>query len=521
MALDLLKEVIKLNRVVGTESSQGIIENDIIVPDTKPDVLKILIIDGEIGETHAEIHQDKMVVSGTLRIKILYIADNQEGTIKSIEAENPFSHPITLQNSNPELKCKAKCEVEHLEYEILHGRKINVKSIVTINGILSKEVEHEVVCGSKESENVEIAKENIKLNAYVGEANAQQTISEALEVPSGKPAIREILRNDLKISALDCKMTEGKIIAKGEANVSTLYIGDDEELGIQYMEHEIPFSQVLELDGVDENSVCRLDCQVGDYTFEPGEDSDGELRVLNGTIQLELLTSGYNPSSMEILSDAYSTRSKLVVEKEPVTVDETVGEHKGQIILKDTLTLNDENPEIAEVFSILCKPVLSEAKLYEDKVVLEGVVNSNVLYLAQKNEQPISCWIQEIPFKHGIDLKGIRQGMNCEPEIGVEHCSYSMISSTEVEIRLVLVVSLRVNHQGTRNLIVNMEELPLEESRGVSQPSIVIYFVKTGDTLWKIAKNYLIPIAYLESMNNLNVHSPLAPGQQIIIPKKG
>ena len=126
------------------------------------------------------------------------------------------------------------------------------------------------------------------------------------------------------------------------------------------------------------------------------------------------------------------------MEKEPFVVEETMTENKGQIILKDTIVLSDECPDIYEVFNVLCKPGLSDIKILDDKVIIEGVVNNNVLYLANNNEQPVFCYKQDIPFRHGVDIKGIKQGMKCEPEISIEHCSYSMVSSNEVEIRLVI-----------------------------------------------------------------------------------
>jgi len=43
----------------------------------------------------------------------------------------------------------------------------------------------------------------------------------------GKPAIKEILRNDVKIVGKDYRISDDKIIAKGDINILTLYIGGD------------------------------------------------------------------------------------------------------------------------------------------------------------------------------------------------------------------------------------------------------------------------------------------------------
>jgi hypothetical protein len=520
MSLELIKENVKVNRVIGTDSVQAIIDNDIIVPDTKPDIIRILILDGDVCETNTEILQDKVLINGMINLKILYISDDSEKSIKSINTNAGFSHTLQIENARSGMNCRVKCEIEHMNYDILNGRKLNIKTIMKIDGKLTQELEQGIINDLKDMDDVQILKENIKMNSYIGETNTNYSIKESLEVPAGKPSIREILRNDIKISGKDYKITDNKIAAKGEINISTLYIGDNEEQGIQFMEHEIPFTEFIDLPGINEDAVCELEYKVDDYSFESAEDNDGELRILNGEIMLNIYSSGSNVRNVEVIADAYCPGTRLTMEKEPFIVEENMAENKGQIILKDTIVLSDECPDIYEVFNVLCKPGLSDIKILDDKVIIEGVINNNVLYLANNSEQPVFSYKQDIPFRHGVDIKGIKQGMKCEPEVSIEHCSYSMVSSNEVEIRLVIGLCIRVSNNTVLQLIVKINEAVLEDNKIDSQPSIIIYFAKQGDTLWKIAKNYYTTMEYIESVNNLSAHNVLAPGQQIIIPKK-
>ena len=78
----------------------------------------------------------------------------------------------------------------------------------------------------------------------------------------------------------DYRTDDNKIIAKGDINILTLYTGDNEEGSIQFMEHEIPFTQFIDLPGVGSRSECDVEYKIKDYSFNPQEDSDGELRLL-------------------------------------------------------------------------------------------------------------------------------------------------------------------------------------------------------------------------------------------------
>src|SRR5690242_15278522 len=96
MSLELVKEMIKVNQVIGTDSSQAIIENDIIVPDTKPDIARILILDGEPCVNSTDILQDKILINGMINLKILYISDDEVNNIKSINTSINFAHTLQI-----------------------------------------------------------------------------------------------------------------------------------------------------------------------------------------------------------------------------------------------------------------------------------------------------------------------------------------------------------------------------------------------------------------------------------------
>ncbi|MCR4436495.1 MAG: DUF3794 domain-containing protein [Clostridiales bacterium] len=518
MSLELIREVVNLSQVIGEELTQTVVENDIIVPDVKPDINRILLLDGDIYIKSTETVQDKILINGAICFKILYISDDSEQSVKSINPTANFSYDLDVPGAKSGMKSKVKCDIEHIDYNILNGRKINTRAIVKLSGKIVNDVEQEIVSGVEGIEDLEVLRENVNISYSLGENEISCSVKESFEVPAGKPAIREILRNDIKITGKDYKITEGKIIVKGELGVSTLYVGDDEARSIQFMEHEIPFSQFIDLPGIDENASCSIECRIADSLFEAVEDSDGELRKINGEVSLTISASASARKSIEVLSDAYSPQMRLNLDKEPVSLEESIAESKSQIILKDTITLESGAPEIVEIFNVLCKPSLSDCKISDNRLSLEGVVNYNMLYLSNSAEQPVLCSRQEELFKHGIDIKGVKPGMRCEVDLDIEHCSYSMVSSNEVEVRLILIATARVSSQYSLPLIAKVAESPMEDKRTSSRPSIIIYFAQPGDTLWKISKKYSTSVRAVQKVNQISDTDPILPGQQIIIP---
>ena len=520
MSLELIKDTIRVSQLIGEDSSQTVIENDIIVPDVKPDVANILLSDGDIFVNNAEAMQDKILINGTICYKILYVSDDAEGEIKSIINNSNFSYAIEVQDARQGMRSIVNCDIEHIECQILNGRKIGVRAIIGVSGKVYSVIEQEITRDLGGLDDIQVLREKAEMNAYLGDVNVSCTLKEAMEIPAGKPTIREILRNDVKISGKDFKVAENRIIAKGELNVATLYIGDDEEGSIQFMEHEIPFTQFIDLDGVDETSVCDIDLRLSGLQFEAGEDNDGELRILNGEFTLNIFASAYDKRSIEVIEDAYSPSVKVTLEKEIFSTEEVAAESRGQVVIKDNILVEGDQPEITELFNVISKPSLSECKVMDDKVVVEGVVKNSVLYLANDNQQPIYCNEQEIPFKQTVDVKGIKADMSCEVSLEIDQCNYSLVSGKEIEIRLVIMVTIKAFTNISVPFIARINESSIDDKKFNSRPSFTIYFAQTGDNLWKIAKKYYITINDIQSANSLTDRDVIMPGQQVIIPRK-
>ena len=53
-----------------------------------------------------------------------------------------------------------------------------------------------------------------------------------------------------------------------------------------------------------------------------------------------------------------------------------------------------------------------------------------------------------------------------------------------------------------------------------NQPSLTVYFVKDGDTLWNIAKRYNVLVEDIVKINGIENENEIMPGDKLIIPKK-
>ena len=69
-------------------------------------------------------------------------------------------------------------------------------------------------------------------------------------------------------------------------------------------------------------------------------------------------------------------------------------------------------------------------------------------------------------------------------------------------------------------LVQEAETLPVDQLLWSSIPSILIYIVKPGDTLWDIGKRYFIPVEQIKRLNHLE-SDLIMPGQKLFLVKGG
>ena len=86
-----------------------------------------------------------------------------------------------------------------------------------------------------------------------------------------------------------------------------------------------------------------------------------------------------------------------------------------------------------------------------------------------------------------------------------------------VDVKISMNFILNMYQKNTVNIVSNIN---VEENSGNNNSSsLVIYFVKEGDTLWKIAKKFKSTMEEIATVNNIEDVDKLNIGDQLYIPK--
>lgn len=520
MSFELVKEKIMLDQKIGEESTQIMVEGDIIVPDVKLDVSKILQVNGKILLDNIEIGVDKVNFTGKMEFSILYLADGADRPLHSMTSSLPLDDFINIDGVNKDINVDINSEIVHLDCKLLNGRKLYIKAVVEIQAKAIASIMSEVVTDITGISEIQLQKTSLNLSRTVENKEDKIVIKDEITVPSGKSNIREILFCNITISDKECRLMEGKVVVKGTLLLSTLYKGEIDDSSVEFMEHEIPFNGSIESKDCTENMIGDVQLYIQNQYIQVRPDFDGEERILEIELSIGAKLNIVSTEEIQIIEDAYCINKGLVLEREKIKYPNIVCKNRNQSSIKETVLLEPEAPEIMQIYNVSGRAKTEDIKVIDDKVIAEGVITANILYVAKSDESPLYSYECVIPFKQTIETRGSRMDMNVDIDLTIEHISFNMLSTNEVEIRFILNFNTQVTGEKEVELITNgtLEEFDKEQMENM--PSMTIYICQSGDNLWKIAKKYNTSMEEVAKLNEIENTAKLSSGQKLLILKK-
>ena len=145
----------------------------------------------------------------------------------------------------------------------------------------------------------------------------------------------------------------------------------------------------------------------------------------------------------------------------------------------------------------------------------EGELSLKFIY-ATNNMGGISVREMRLPFKYGIEVTNALQSTNISTQIEVTNQNFIVEAEGMIDARIDLMFILNMSNMAQINVI---DEISIDETRNREIYSIVIYFVKQGDTLWEIAKRFGSTVADIARVNYIEDENKIYVGQQLFIPK--
>jgi len=520
MSLEQIKEKIVLDFKLDKETTQILMEGDIIVPDVKPDMAIILKTDSDVSFDRIDVSQDRVNFVGKLDIQMLYQAKGSDKPIHSIHTTTPIDDFLNIDGVTKDMWVDISGEISNIDYKVLNDRKVSYRAVINVFICAEGKNEEDVIINISDLPKTQLLQKNIQISRNIEKKEEHFIVKDELSIPNGKPNISELLQYNVVIANKDVKVSGGKVSINGELLISTLYKGDMAESVIEFVEHEIPFNGAIEMQEASEGMFADVTLGVKDKYVQVRPDSDGEDRMLEAEISIGAIVRLSKQDEISVLEDAYAINKKITFSRSTVKYPRLICRNRNQTPVKEVVQLTGSSPNMLQIFRVTGKVHLDEVKVIEDKVIAEGIIGADILYIAESDATPLYCYQTILPFRQTIETKGALPEMDVSIETSIDHTGFNMLSDKEVELRFLLSFNTRVIEEKEINLIADLACEDMDRHELDRMPGMIVYVVQKGDALWKIAKKYNTSIDELLTINEIENPDKVYQGQKLLILKK-
>ncbi|MBR5479847.1 MAG: DUF3794 domain-containing protein [Clostridia bacterium] len=474
-----------------------------IIPDTSPDMMRIITSNGKCCVKNKETNAGNIVVSGVVEGCVLYVAEGEKN-VRKLDVNIPFSHRFESSEITKDMPCVISSELITLEAREINSRKIALRAQIAIDAKcyaikhmgITQEIENE----NEYSVKVKTGTVDMYLPCMIRERSF--TIIDDMEIPKTIPDFETMLESSVALDCTDMKIIGNKAIFKGIATIKSTYISNDGTLNV--MTQNLPYSQIMDVDEFEEECDLELKMSIRACDINAAHDMTGDARYISVNILVDTILTVHLKKQIPAVEDLYSTSYALSPQFEDVTIQRLCSKENKRV------TVNEKVETANTVKRILdAKVILEPMRRNVDK--LQNNAQIQIVY-TDDNDQ-----IYSVHRKCGVlcDLMSEdRQKIICD-------LSVAGINATgrENQITVQFFVDYDIKVIG-EDRIRNLKKLSCGErfTNKSDEATVIVKHIYTEQPLWNIAKKYNTTVEEIAAANCLESFENAAAGSVLLIP---
>lgn len=507
MAIETLKENLCVNQIIGKAKENIIAEGDVIIPDIKPDILSTINTNGTICIYKKEVLEGKIRIDGGVQVYIMYLADDENSNVRGINTVIDFTKVIDMEKANPTMNLESNINLKDIECKILNGRKVNIKANIEANVSVYSNENIEFIKEIENRSDIQVLNNLANIDSLLGTGNTKVYAKDTVSIESTDD-LAEIMKTNINIVNKEVKTSYNKILAKADMLVNIVYLTDDNR--INEVKWQIPVMGFIDMQNISDDNLCNVNYEIKNILMKPNNIEEHSIYV---EVELEISCNVFEKKELNIIQDLYSPSECLNINQKNITVMQDKKNVKDRCIIKEKMLI----PEIRnnKICNSEVLPKIVKQSIYNDRIMYECELDIKFMYFSSVTNR-IDLKTQTIPFNTNIECPGVSQNSNLNTRIEIITQDFIVMPDESIETNIELEMSVDVSKMMEVRVIDNVE---VAENNDENIYSIVVYFVKPGDTLWNIAKRFKSTIKAISSVNGIEDENKINVGQQLFIPK--
>lgn len=518
----MIKESKKQEIVKNTTQVNIPIETDINILDSKPDVKQIMFDKIQPKVEEIKVGINKVWIKGKLIYQLMYRTEKAEELFDGMSGEVPFMEEIYLDGVESENQAMCQARLENGKIQIINSRKLNLQAKLVLQPKVYCEVEQVYSVDverddsdQKMSPKIEWQRRNLDYLESKAAKRDLLRIHEEIMIPESYAGADEIFWKGIDISSLDYDALQEKIVAHGNMELFLFY-REDQSRDIWNYTVSIPFSQSLVCQECQEQMITDISYTIDHEDISIKENENGENRIVNVEIVLELEMKLWKRNHTGILSDLYGMNCEVSAKQEPVSFLTLANMEQIQQSFTKSVSLESA---AEKVLYDRVTVEIDQCMTDKDSVTVWGHINHDTLFQASGEENGYFQHKEKIPFTCEEQMVGVEKTTFGKANLIKVNSQAQLSAKDEISYTTEVTFELLLMKDQVCNSVQEIEVLPIDQANYDAIPGITVYVVQNGDTLWKLGKEYYLSVDTIKEMNGLSSDQIVA-GEKLILMKK-
>lgn len=501
--MELIKRNIHMDCHGKSATNQITLEEDFVIPDTKPDIQRIIFENSQVKIGEVKPNGEHVQVGGEFTLSLIYQTEDEHNPIARITKSIPFKESIYFEGASGGDCIDCSFETDDLNVSIINSRKLSIRTALSIKLEERSIYDEEAAIMLQSEEPVEYRQKVLDIAQLAVCKKDIYRIRQEMNLSNNLPNMQEILWDSLGISNINFRMQPDRIAIQGELHVFVLFEGEGEEKPIRFYENTLPFSGEVECSGAGETMIPDIAYKISNVEIAGKPDYDGEERLIAVEAVLNLDIKLYAEERISLLSDVYGVSKDISAKTVTGNFRNLLVKNSGKCRIDEKVKLKAQNPPVLQILHCEGEAMVEETRQSVDALEIIGTLLVKCMYVTGDDKMPYCSFKEALPFSYHMDVKGMDEQCSVNVDACVEQMNLVVPDSEEIEVKAFVNTSILVFREMKEEIINSLSVQELDQEEMKKLPSMAVYVVKEGDNLWDIGKKYYVPVKRIKEVNGL------------------
>lgn len=492
--MELIQNSYEKYTVLPAAEQQKEVSIEVIVPDTQADVYGVLTSFAVCQVRQKTVRRDCVVVEGMVEMEA-FCQEEEAGHWQTIRGSAPFVMEVEAPGCGEDSPIQLRMEVLRCDTHIRNPRKLQLNAqLGAMVHVFQKDrlVVTESITGS-EQEDMQLLCETVELEVL--QSVAEKKLVAADELQLSIPG--RLLHYQVDWRQEEQRILTGKVMLRGSACVQTVFFHDGK---LQSQEFQIPFSQVVECDGVEPGDRITAEYQLLQSQITVLE---GDAPALSCSLTGTVIVCVTRTLRLSLLQDAYSTRFHTDCQRQQTECP--VWHSFSASVPMDELC----EPQEMAVSVLDCR--LRARGFVQEQGCMGGIYTLRMLYCCEDGrlhctEHTVKAVSPQPVQAQQLSVRAGWQNVSAQAENGA------------IRIRFTALLQGRGLLSQACTQVTRCTLDPNKRRALPPAGTLVLRTVEEQETVWSIARHYGSRTRQILAANKLDKDTDLVPGKLMMIP---